>query len=70
MAETFGRAAASTQHGGSFERAGVTRANAGREVVTRFDFCRIYTTLRISPAMAGGFADHVWPTERIAELMN
>jgi DnaK suppressor protein len=32
MAETFGRAAASTQHGGSFEPTGVAKANAGHDV--------------------------------------
>jgi hypothetical protein len=31
-----------------------------------YNFCRIHQTLRITPAMAAGIADHVW---EISELL-
>ncbi len=33
-----------------------------------YNFARIHKTLRITPAMAAGIADHVWTFEEIAEL--
>lgn len=33
-----------------------------------YNFARIHKTLRITPAMAAGVADHVWSTEEIADL--
>ena len=33
------------------------------------EFCRIHQTLRITPAMATGLADHVWTLEELIELM-
>lgn len=34
-----------------------------------YNFCRIHQTLRITPAMAAGIADHVWSLEEMAGLM-
>jgi len=34
-----------------------------------YNFARINQTLRISPAMAAGVADHVWTVEEIVELL-
>ena len=35
-----------------------------------YDNCaRVQTTLRITPAMAGGISDHVWSYEEIAALV-
>jgi hypothetical protein len=35
-----------------------------------YNFARIHKTLRITPAMASGIADHVWTYEEIALLAN
>jgi IS1 family transposase len=35
-----------------------------------YNFCRIHQTLRVTPAMEAGIADHVWTLEEIAELAN
>lgn len=34
-----------------------------------YNFCRIHQTLRVTPAMAAGVADHVWDVEDIAALL-
>jgi hypothetical protein len=34
-----------------------------------YNFCRIHKTLRVTPAMAAGIADHVWSIEERAQLM-
>ena len=33
-----------------------------------YNFARIHKTLRVTPAMEAGIADHVWSLEKIAEL--
>jgi hypothetical protein len=33
-----------------------------------YNFARIHKTLRVTPAMAAGLADHVWSLEEIALL--
>ncbi|MDA8325366.1 MAG: IS1 family transposase, partial [Nitrospiraceae bacterium] len=33
-----------------------------------YNFCRIHKTLRVTPAMAAGVADHVWSIEEILSL--
>lgn len=35
-----------------------------------YNFCRIHQTLRVTPAMEAGVADHVWSLEEIAGLLN
>lgn len=35
-----------------------------------YNFARIHKTLRVTPAMAAGVADHVWSFEEIAALMD
>jgi hypothetical protein len=38
-------------------------------VAKNYNFCRIHKTLRVTPAMEAGIADHVWSfEERIALL--
>lgn len=32
-------------------------------------FCRIHSTLRVTPAMEAGLSDHVWRTEELAALL-
>jgi hypothetical protein len=34
-----------------------------------YNFCRIHKTLRVTPAMEAGVANHVWSIEEIAELL-
>jgi len=34
-----------------------------------YNFCRIHQTLRVTPAMEAGIADHVWTLEEIAKLI-
>jgi hypothetical protein len=33
-----------------------------------YNFCRIHQTLRVTPAMEAGIADHVWNLEEIVSL--
>lgn len=35
-----------------------------------YNYCRIHQTLRVTPAMEAGIADHVWEIEEIIELLN
>ena len=35
-----------------------------------YNFCRIHKTLRVTPAMEAGIADHVWTLEEIIALIN
>ena len=35
-----------------------------------YNFARIHQTLRVTPAMEAGIADHVWSLEEIAGLLN
>jgi IS1 family transposase len=35
-----------------------------------YNFARIHKTLRVTPAMAAGLADHVWSLEEIVQLSN
>lgn len=34
-----------------------------------YNFARIHQTLRITPAMAAGIADHIWSLEEIVGLL-
>jgi hypothetical protein len=34
-----------------------------------YNFCRIHQTLRVTPAMAAGIADHVWSLEELVALL-
>jgi IS1 family transposase len=35
-----------------------------------YNFCRIHTALRVTPAMEAGIADHVWSLEEVVALIN
>jgi IS1 family transposase len=35
-----------------------------------YNFCRVHQTLRVTPAMECGLADHVWNLEELVELLN
>jgi hypothetical protein len=34
-----------------------------------YNFCRVYQTLRVTPAMEAGITDHVWSVEEIVALL-
>jgi hypothetical protein len=34
-----------------------------------YNFCRIHQTLRVTPVMEAGIADHVWTLEELAGLL-
>jgi len=34
-----------------------------------YNFCRVHQTLRVTPAMEAGIADHIWDWEEIVELL-
>ena len=34
-----------------------------------YNFARVHQTLRVTPAMEAGIADHVWSLEEIVELL-
>lgn len=35
-----------------------------------YNFCRIHQTLRVTPAMEAGLADHVWSLEELVGLLD
>jgi IS1 family transposase len=35
-----------------------------------YNFCRVHQTLRVTPAMEAGIADHVWTVEELVNLLN
>lgn len=35
-----------------------------------YNFCRVHQTLRVTPAMEAGIADHVWSIEEVVELLD
>jgi hypothetical protein len=46
--------------------------NLGYAVALHFmhyNFCRVHQTLRVTPAMEAGIADHIWSVEEIVELL-
>jgi hypothetical protein len=34
-----------------------------------YNFCRVHKTLRVTPAMEAGLADHVWTVEELCALL-
>jgi len=35
-----------------------------------YNFCRIHQTLRVTPAMEAGIANHVWSLEEVVSLLD
>ena len=35
-----------------------------------YNFCRIHQSLRVTPAMEAGIANHIWSVEEIAGLLD
>ena len=35
-----------------------------------YNFCRVHQTLRVTPAMEAGIADHVWSIEDVVALLD
>jgi hypothetical protein len=47
--------------------------NLGYAVALHFmhyNFCRVHQTLRVTPAMEAGIADHVWSIEELVQLLS
>ena len=48
--------------------------NADGDVVAlhymHYNFCRVHQTLRVTPAMEAGIADHVWNLEEVIGLLD
>lgn len=62
------------QSGGELARArpGVRLENHGHAVALHYmhyNFCRVHKTLRITPAIEAGIADHVWTLEELVALL-
>ena len=38
--------------------------------VAFYNLCTVHATLRVTPAMQAGVADHIWTLEEIAALAN
>ncbi len=36
---------------------------------TYYNFCRVHSTLRVTPAMEAGICDHVWNVEELCDLL-
>jgi hypothetical protein len=34
-----------------------------------YNFCRVHSTLRVTPAMEAGLADHVWTMQELVSLL-
>jgi len=34
-----------------------------------YNFCRVHSTLRVTPAMEAGLSDHVWSIEEMCDLL-
>jgi hypothetical protein len=34
-----------------------------------YNYCRVHKTLRVTPAMEAGLADHVWSIEELASIV-
>jgi hypothetical protein len=41
----------------------------GSTELMHYNFCRIHQTLRVTPAMEAGIADHVWTMAEIVALI-
>jgi hypothetical protein len=35
-----------------------------------YDFCRVHQSLRVTPAMEAGLADHVWSLDEVVALLD
>jgi hypothetical protein len=34
-----------------------------------YNFCRIHSALRVTPAMAAGISDHIWSIDEVVSLL-
>ena len=48
----------------------LARGGIGVSVFLHYNFCRIHKTLRVTPAMEAGLAQHPWTIEELVELLN
>jgi hypothetical protein len=40
-----------------------------RSLSLYYNFCRVHSTLRVTPAMEAGISDHVWSIEELCGLL-
>lgn len=52
----------------AFSKKAENHAHAVSLHMMHYNFARVHKTLRVTPAMAAGVADHVWSLEEMAEL--
>jgi hypothetical protein len=43
--------------------------SGGNLYFLHYNFCRVHQTLRVTPAMEAGLADHIWSLEELVELL-
>ena len=68
MTNELGSAAPNSKFGGTPRKP--ARKAAVALHFMHYNFGRIHQTLRVTPAMEAGVADHVWTAEEIAALAN
>jgi len=56
-------------HAGAFSKKIENLESAVALHFIHYNFCRIHKTLRVTPAMEAGIADHVWTLEKIIALI-
>ena len=54
----------------AFSKKAVNHAHMMAIYFMHYNFVRIHQTLKITPAMAAGLADHVWSIEEIVALLD
>jgi len=63
------RAKPPTAFAGSFSKKLENHVHAVALFFTFYNFCRVHQTLRVTPAMEAGIADHVWTVEELIGLV-
>ena len=54
----------------AFSKKAENHAHAIALTMMHYNFCRIHKTLRCTPAMEAGIADHVWSLDEVVSLLN
>ena len=54
----------------AFSKKAENLAHTSHCTYMHYNFCRVHQTLRVTPAMEAGIADHVWETEELLGLID
>jgi hypothetical protein len=54
----------------AFSKKVENHAHAVALTMMHYNFCRVHKTLRVTPAMETGIADHVWSLEEVVALLD